>query len=168
LPHCGINSAKARIRYLDANRLRLHEFPYVVLHLIPIHDSLFSLNPLPNNEFSSNSQLDLVEIAINIVGPTRELTIKWFDGKYVLRLTDDLWQKDSAFLTDQIALREKAFEASFSTYFQFQITDLQGISDGVQVQGADGIVFVIQNQARNVSGVEIDLGYGAIRPIIGI
>ena len=96
-----------------------------MLHLIPIHDSLFSLNSLPKNEFSSNSQLDLVEIAINIVGPTKELTVKWFDGKYVLRLTDDLWQKASAFLTDQIALREKAFEASFSTYFQFQITDLQ-------------------------------------------
>jgi hypothetical protein len=30
------------------------KLPYVGLHLIPVHNSLFSLNPFPKSEFFSN------------------------------------------------------------------------------------------------------------------
>ncbi|MGB3429471.1 MAG: hypothetical protein WBA53_15000, partial [Burkholderiaceae bacterium] len=61
-------------------------------------------------------------------------------GRTVLRLTNDLGQSGSAFLTNAINLAD---QASFSTFFTFNISNPQGISDG-DGQGADGIVFVVQ------------------------
>ena len=88
-----------------------------------------------------------------------------FDGQSsVIRLTDSGFQNGSAFLTSPISLSN---DASFSTFFQFQITDPQGgpENDGF---GADGIVFVIQTVANNVGGGGAGIGYEGIPNSLGI
>lgn len=83
-------------------------------------------------------------------------------GSDALRLTNSLGQSGSAFLTDSIALADGGgFQASFSTYFQFQITNPQGISDQ-DGQGADGLTFVVQTVANNVGGAGGGIGYQGI------
>jgi hypothetical protein len=116
------------------------------------------------NDFSDISDFTLNgnTASINSGGPV------FFDGQYVLRLTDDLWQGGSAFLTHPITLEDSSgFQASFSTAFSFQITGPQGISDS-DGQGADGIVFVVQTNANNVGGVGEGIGYSGIGNSIGI
>jgi hypothetical protein len=82
----------------------------------------------------------------------------------ILRLTDDYSQSSSAFLTNTISLSDNA---SFSTYFAFQITDSQtfGDADG---PGADGLVFTIQTIANNVGGGGGGIGYQDINQSLGI
>jgi Ca2+-binding RTX toxin-like protein len=88
-----------------------------------------------------------------------------FDGQSsVIRLTDSGWQNGSAFLTSPISLSN---DASFSTFFQFQITDPGGWTDTDGV-GADGIVFVIQTVANNVGGGGAGIGYEGIPNSLGI
>ncbi|MFM6339292.1 MAG: Calx-beta domain-containing protein, partial [Dolichospermum sp.] len=82
----------------------------------------------------------------------------------VLRLTDGLWQSGSAFLTNRISLENNA---SFSTAFQFQISNPQGIADN-DGQGADGLVFVVQTVANNTGGRGGGIGYSGINPSLGI
>jgi Ca2+-binding RTX toxin-like protein len=89
-----------------------------------------------------------------------------FDGQSsVIRLTDSGGQNGSAFLTSPISLSN---DASFSTFFQFQITDHGGWTDNDGFVGADGIVFVIQTQANNVGGAGYGIGYGGILNSLGI
>jgi hypothetical protein len=84
------------------------------------------------------------------------------DGSRVLRLTDNLGQSGSAFLTDPILLQDAGgFQASFSTAFEFQFT-------GQQNGGADGIVFVVQTVANNVGGGGGGIGYQGIQNSLGI
>lgn len=87
-----------------------------------------------------------------------------FGGQDVLRLTDGLWQSGSTFLTEAVSLDK---DASFSTAFQFQITDPVGRydSDG---QGADGITFVVQTLANNVGGAGGGIGYEGIANSVGV
>lgn len=86
----------------------------------------------------------------------------------ILRLTNDLWQSGSAFVTQPIHLRDSSgFKASFSSAFSFQITDPKGMSDA-DGQGADGFVFVVQTQDDEVGSVGGGLGYEGIKPSIGI
>jgi hypothetical protein len=83
----------------------------------------------------------------------------------VLRLTPALaGQSGSAFTT---ALTPLGGLASFSTYFQFQITDSGGITDE-DGSGADGIVFVVQTQNNNAGGAGGGIGYQGITPSVGI
>ncbi|WP_287630137.1 MULTISPECIES: Calx-beta domain-containing protein [unclassified Microcystis] len=82
----------------------------------------------------------------------------------VLRLTDGLSQSGSAFLTNRISLENNA---SFSTAFQFQISNPQGIADN-DGQGADGLVFVVQTVANNTGGSGGGIGYSGINPSLGI
>ncbi|MFM6199294.1 MAG: Calx-beta domain-containing protein, partial [Dolichospermum sp.] len=82
----------------------------------------------------------------------------------VLRLTDGLGQSGSAFLTNRISLENNA---SFSTAFQFQISNPQGIADN-DGQGADGLVFVVQTVANNTGGRGGGIGYSGINPSLGI
>jgi hypothetical protein len=90
------------------------------------------------------------------------------DGQNVLRLTNNLGQGGSAFLTKPISLRDAGgFLASFSTTFQFQISNPRGIGDQ-DGQGADGLVFVVQTQANNVGGAGGGIGYAGIRRSLGI
>ncbi|MCZ8222733.1 MAG: hypothetical protein O9324_01905, partial [Microcystis sp. LE19-84.1B] len=82
----------------------------------------------------------------------------------VLRLTDGLGQSGSAFLTNRISLENNA---SFSTAFQFQISNPQGIADN-DGQGADGLVFVVKTVANNTGGSGGGIGYSGINPSLGI
>ena len=62
-------------------------------------------------------------------------------GRKVLRLTDNYGQKGSAFTTTAVSLAD---DVSFSTYFQFRMTQGDGFFEsGESVKGADGIVFVV-------------------------
>uniref|UniRef100_Q47FX8 PEP-CTERM protein-sorting domain-containing protein n=1 Tax=Dechloromonas aromatica (strain RCB) TaxID=159087 RepID=Q47FX8_DECAR len=86
------------------------------------------------------------------------------DNASYLRLTDNLGQSGSAFLTNTISLSN---QASFSTYFSFQISNPQGISDG-DGQGADGIVFVVQTVSNTAGGAGGGIGYTGISKSLGI
>lgn len=79
------------------------------------------------------------------------------DGR-VLRLTNNLGQSGSAFLTSQFSL---ASNASFSSYFEFQLTDQQN-------GGADGIVFTVQTIANTAGGAGGGIGYAGLTPSIGV
>lgn len=83
----------------------------------------------------------------------------------VLRLTSAAYnQAGSAFSTSAIPL---ASNASFSTFFQFRITNSGGIID-TDGTGADGIVFVVQTVANNVGGLGGGIGYLGIPSSVGI
>ena len=85
-------------------------------------------------------------------------------NRKVLRLTNNLNQSGSAFLTNSINL---ANQASFSTKFTFNISNPQGISDG-DGQGADGIVFVVQTVANTAGGIGGGIGYLGIAKSVGV
>jgi len=76
----------------------------------------------------------------------------------VLRLTNNLGQSGSAFLTSKFSL---ASNASFSSYFEFQFTDPQNT-------GADGIVFTVQTVANTAGGGGGGIGYQGLLPSMGV
>ena len=83
----------------------------------------------------------------------------------VLRLTPAVaTQSGSAFTDNLVPLGGLA---SFSTYFQFQITNSGGITDE-DGAGADGIVFVVQTQNNTAGGAGGGIGYQGITPSVGI
>jgi hypothetical protein len=86
------------------------------------------------------------------------------DNRKVLRLTNSLSQSGSAFLSNAISL---ANQASFSTFFTFNISNPLGISDG-DGQGADGIVFVVQTVSNTAGGGGGGIGYLGINNSLGI
>jgi len=85
-------------------------------------------------------------------------------GRSVLRLTNALSQSGSAFLLNPIDL---ANQASFSTFFKFNISNPMGISDG-DGQGADGIVFVVQTVSNTAGGSGGGIGYLGIEKSLGV
>lgn len=85
-------------------------------------------------------------------------------NRNVLRLTNGLGQSGSAFLTNSVSL---ANQASFSTFFTFNINHPQGISDG-DGQGADGIVFVVQTVSNTAGGSGGGIGYLGLGNSVGI
>lgn len=103
---------------------------------------------------------DLSDFQLN--GATASITNPTVDN--ALRLTNNLNQSGSAFLTDAISLNN---QASFSTRFDFRITNPQGISD-VDGQGADGIVFVVQTVANTAGGAGGGIGYQGLANSVGI
>ncbi len=113
-------------------------------------------------DFSDTSSLQLN-------GSTASLTPSTgLNGQPVLRLTDNLNQSGSAFLKNAIALEDNSgFQASFSTFFSFQISQPQGIGDNDGV-GADGLVFTIQTVGNNVGGLGGGIGYANINNSVGI
>lgn len=82
----------------------------------------------------------------------------------VLRLTNDLWQSGSAFSTNTVSL---ASNASFSSYFSFQISDPTGIGDGDGV-GADGIAFLVQTVSNTYGGAGVGIGYSGLPKSVAI
>ena len=83
----------------------------------------------------------------------------------VLRVTPaTFFQSGSAFSTTAITL---ASNVSFSTYFQFRITDSGGIGDA-DGAGADGLVFVVQTVANTAGGAGGGIGYSGIANSVGI
>ncbi len=96
--------------------------------------------------------------AINSGGPVH------YGGQDVLRLTDNLSQGGSAFLTESINLTD---DSSFSAFFSFQITDPQGMSDH-DGQGADGLTFTVQTLSDTAGGMGGGIGYKGIGNSIAV
>lgn len=83
-----------------------------------------------------------------------------------LRLTNaTYWNSGSAFTTTATALGSLN---SFSTYFQFRITNSGGDISDASGPGADGLVFVVQTVSNNVGGSGGSIGYGGINNSVGI
>ncbi len=82
----------------------------------------------------------------------------------VLRLTPAAASRSgSAFSTATVRT------ATFSTYFQFRITEPGGtLFDGNTETGADGIVFVVQSVSSSIGGAGQGIGYAGISPSLGI
>lgn len=85
-------------------------------------------------------------------------------SRHVLRLTDNLGQSGSAFVSEPITLGS---DISFSAAFQFQMTRPMGIYD-MDGQGADGIVFVVHTNPNLTGGSGGGIGYAGIPNSIGI
>ncbi|MEO6742164.1 MAG: L-type lectin-domain containing protein [Chthoniobacteraceae bacterium] len=110
------------------------------------------------------------DVTYNGFGSTTGLTINGNaataatgDGT-VLRLTPASGGKaGSAFSTLKVSTSE------FVSVFSFRITNPGGIIvDNNTESGADGIVFTVQNQANNVGGVGLGIGYSGITPSMGV
>lgn len=108
------------------------------------------------NDFSDISDFQLNGSALGLGNPV------FFGGQHVLRLTDDFWDGGSAFLKSPVSL---AADASFSTAFQFQITDNRGIGSPA---GADGLVFTVQTVSNDVGGAGVGIGYSGIPNSVGV
>lgn len=86
------------------------------------------------------------------------------NAQCVLRLTNNIGQSGSAFLTNTFSL---ASDASFSTFFSFQIPNPVGIGDS-DGAGADGIVFTVQTVSNTAGGGGGGIGYSGINPSVGV
>ena len=119
----------------------------VAMSLLP---SLASALVISYPDFSSTAGLQLNGAASAAVDNA---------GRNVLRLTTSTGsQGGSAFSQNQVIL---ANQASFSTFFSFRFTIPQN-------GGADGMAFVVQNQANNVGGVGGGLGYAGIPTSVAV
>lgn len=84
------------------------------------------------------------------------------DGK-VMRLAPALSNQAGTFFTTSTYN-----VASFSTIFEFRISNRNGITDGSR-NGADGIVFIVQKEGNTaVGGTGSGLGYDGISPSVGV
>lgn len=83
------------------------------------------------------------------------------DG-YVLRVAPT-----GAFQSGSFFSQTQLNAASFSTRFEFRLTNPGGISDGTEA-GADGFVFVVQPLSASIGGAGGGLGYQGISPSVGI
>ncbi len=86
------------------------------------------------------------------------------NAQCVLRLTNNTGQSGSAFLTNTFSL---ASDASFSTFFSFQIRNPVGIGDS-DGAGADGIVFAVQSVSNTAGGAGGGIGYAGINNSVGV
>jgi hypothetical protein len=81
-------------------------------------------------------------------------------------LADSGRDKGSVFTTSSYDL-----STGFSAVFQFRISNPSGIPDGTGVIGADGLTFVVQNDARGaaaIGGFGEGLGYSGINKSIAV
>ena len=85
------------------------------------------------------------------------------NAQCVLRLNSS-FGVGSAFLTNTFSL---ASDASFSTFFSFQILNPVGIGDG-DGAGADGIVFAVQTVSNTAGGGGGGIGYSGINNSVGV
>lgn len=135
------------------NRFAIGSLSLALALWAPIHAGATTLL---FNDFSSTSGLQLngATAAINVGGQG----VLDFNGDRVLRLTNNLGQSGSAFSTTAISLDA---DASFSTRFDFRITDQQNT-------GADGIVFVVQTVSNTAGGAGGGIGYLGLPNSVGI
>lgn len=82
-----------------------------------------------------------------------------------LALTQGLSQSGSAFLKSSINLLN---DTSFSAFFTFEISEPVGLTDRDGIQGADGLVFVVQTNDTNVGSHGLGIGYQGIANSLGI
>lgn len=132
----------------------------------------FALVPAPAHAatttvtFSNFSDISDLVLSGNTAGYGNPI---FFGGQHVLRLTRGLGQAGGAFLRDPIALTDSSgFKASFSTAFAFQITAPVGCVDSDGVQGADGLVFVVQTTSNQYGASGGGIGYQGIPKSVGI
>lgn len=85
------------------------------------------------------------------------------NAQCVLRLNQD-FGVGSAFLTNTFSL---AADASFSTFFSFQILNPVGIGDA-DGPGADGLVFAVQTVSNTAGGGGGGIGYAGITNSVGV
>jgi hypothetical protein len=126
-----------------------------------------SLKSLVLSSFAFVAATQASSINFNDFSSVSGLTMNGNAGQSgnVLRLTSaGGYQSGSAFSTTTLALNNLN---SFSTRFQFQITNSGGISDE-NGTGADGLVFVVQTVSNNVGGAGGGIGYQGINPSVGI
>jgi hypothetical protein len=104
-------------------------------------------------DFSDVSALQLNDRAATIGNAVTD-----DQGRKVLRLTDNYGQKGSAFLKTPVSL---ANDVSFTTYFQFRMTQGDGFYESGEfpVKGADGIVFVVNPTNDTTGGAGEGIGY---------
>jgi hypothetical protein len=127
-----------------------------------------------------NIKLTVIAIALIVTAPAdaaftysdfsnvSELTINGNASQAgnALRLTNaDLWNSGSFFTTSATPLGSLN---SFSTYFQFRITNSGGLIADGSGPGADGLVFVVQTVSNSVGASGGSIGYGGISNSIGI
>jgi len=103
--------------------------------------------------FTFSNFCDVSSLTLN--GVTASLTP---NAQCTLRLTNDLGQSGSAFVTNAVSL---SGDASFSTAFSFQFENQKG-------GGADGLVFVVQTLANDVGGGGGGIGYQGITNSVGV
>ena len=85
------------------------------------------------------------------------------DPNPVLRLVQSTTsQTGSAFSSTQINA------SSFSTSFDYRLTNPGGIVDLSNQSGADGFVFVVQPVSASIGGLGGGLGYSGVSPSVGI
>lgn len=110
------------------------------------------------------------ELIFNGFGSTAGLTLNGTassavtaDGT-VLRLTPaSEWASGSTFSTTPVSTSQ------FTSIFSFRITGNGGnVLFPNTSNGADGLVFVVQNVANNVGGAGGDLGYKGLAPSVGV
>lgn len=81
-------------------------------------------------------------------------------------LTTGLGQAGSFFMNRKIKIDN---DASFSTSFTMRFSRPMGnIDEGDRVQGADGVVFVVQNYSDRVGGTGGGIGYNGIPRSVGV
>lgn len=90
-------------------------------------------------------------------------TVTTSDG-IVLRLAPAAsFRSGSAFSTERVST------SRFQSIFSFRISNNGGITSGQNTtNGADGIAFVVQNNANNVGGAGGGIGYAGITPSIAV
>ncbi len=113
--------------------------------------------------FSYNHFSDLSSIEQS--GSTEEANKNPKRGN-VLRITDANGSAGGAFYKKPIDLE---IENSFSTYFSFRIHEPRGeIDEADKVQGADGLLFVVQTTSNQIGEGGAGIGYGGLKNSLAI
>jgi len=129
--------------------------------------ALFSLSLVLGGQVALSGSVQATTISYPDFSSVAGLTLNGNAAQVgnVVRVTPaDFSQAGSVFSTSSISL---ASNVSFSTAFQFRLTDPGGACDG-QGCGADGIVFVVQTLSNNVGGAGGGIGYFGISNSVGI
>ncbi|MEK3883014.1 cadherin-like beta sandwich domain-containing protein [Paenibacillus sp. PL2-23] len=71
----------------------------------------------------------------------------------------------TVFNRERVSLQD---QKSFSTYFEFQLSDPGTLNEGEIPPGADGLVFTLQTNSNDAGSIGNGIGYGGIGKSIGI
>lgn len=103
---------------------------------------------------------DLSNFALN--GVTRNIgNPVVVGGTPVLRLTNNFNQNGSAFYTTPVAVSADGAPVSFSSHFQFRISNPRNT-------GADGLAFLVANSPNQIGGAGGGIGYTGINPSLAV